>query len=235
MAKLVWDASGEHIYETGTKNGVLYPPKGKDDAIGNKSSYGPGVAWNGLTGATESPSGADSTDLWADDIKYLSMRAAEEFGGTITAYQSPKEFDECDGTVTVNGVSFGQQKRAAFGFAFKSTIGNDEKQQDFGYKIHLWYGCTCSPSERSYSTINDSPEAIEMSWEVETTPIAIDGAPDLKPTSCITLDSVAIAKAGKTSVLESLEEMLFGGEGSEAIAYLPTPGAIYAMFGGAMA
>lgn len=196
MAKLVWDKTGERLYETGVKNGVLY--------VMSEGSYGTGVAWNGLTAVTESPSGAEATALYADDIKYLSLRSAEEFGATIEAYTYPEEFGVCDGSATLaKGVSIGQQKRATFALCYKTTVGNDTDGNDYGYKLHIIYGCTASPSERAYATINDSPEAITFSWEVTTTPISVAG---FKPTACITIDST---KADSTK-LAALEEKLYG-------------------------
>lgn len=197
MSKLEWDKPGERLYETGVKNGVLYPQ-------GTGGTYPKGVAWNGLTGVTESPSGAEATALYADDIKYLSLMSAEEFGATIEAYMFPDEFAECDGSAALaTGVMIGQQKRKAFGLAYTTTIGNDIDNNDYGYKLHLIYGALASPSEKSYATINDSPEAITLSWEVTTTPVKVDG---FKPTALITIDSTK-ANAAK---LKALEEILFG-------------------------
>lgn len=214
MAKLVWDKSGERLYETGVKNGVLY--------VMSEGEYGSGVAWNGLTAVTESPSGAEATALYADDIKYLSLRSAEEFGATIEAYTYPEEFGVCDGSATLaQGVSIGQQKRATFALCYKTTVGNDTDGNDYGYKLHIIYGCTASPSERAYATINDSPEAITFSWEVTTTPISVAG---FKPTACITIDST---KADKTK-LQALEDKLYGtdaagssGSGTDPTLVLP--------------
>ena len=170
MSKLVWDQIGEHIYETGTKNGVLYP-------MDSTGAYGKGVAWNGLTAVTESPSGADSNPIYADDIKYLDLRAVEDFGGTIEAYTYPDEFAPCDGSAhPTAGVTVGQQRRKPFGFCFRSAIGNDIDQDDHGYKLHLVYNATASPSERAYQTVNDSPEAVTFSWEFTTTPIPMSGS-----------------------------------------------------------
>jgi hypothetical protein len=207
MSKLVWDQTGERQYETGTKKGVLY--------VQEAGAYPKGVAWNGLTAVTESPSGAEATALYADDIKYLNLYSAEEFGCTIEAYSSPKEFDECDGTASLaTGVSIGQQKRKSFGFVYQSAIGNDVDGSDHGYKLHLIYGCTASPSERSYATVNDSPEAITLSWEVTTTPVNVTG---FKPTSCITIDSTT----ADPTKLAALEAILFGSESEEARLPLP--------------
>ena len=208
MSKLVWDQTGERIYETGVKNGVLYV---KDET----GKYSKGVAWNGLTAVTESPSGAEATALYADDIKYLNLMSAEEFGGTIEAYQSPVEFDECDGTAElVPGVSLGQQKRKVFGLVYKTTVGNDVDGNDHGYKLHLIYGALAAPSERAYTTINDSPEAMTLSWEFTTTPVSVNG---FKPTSLITIDSTKV----DATKLKALEDKLFGTESEEASLPLP--------------
>ena len=208
MAKLVWDKTGERFYETGVKNGVLYP-----QAEGG--TYPKGVAWNGLTAVTESPSGAESTPLYADDIKYLNLMSAEEFGATIEAYTYPDEFAECDGSASLaKGVSIGQQKRKTFGLAYKTVLGNDVDNNDYGYKLHIIYGATASPSEKAYATINDSPEAITFSWEVTTTPVNVTG---FKPTSSIVIDST---KANPTK-LAALEAKLFGDDSGEAMLPLP--------------
>lgn len=197
MAKIVWDQTGERLYETGVDHGVLYP-------IQEGNLYNKGVAWNGLTGVTESPSGAEATDQYADNIKYLSMRSAETFGATIEAYTYPDEFGECDGSAEIaTGVQIGQQSRKMFGLCYRTVLGNDTNGNDHGYKLHLIYGATASPSEKGYATINDSPEAITFSWEVTTTPVNVTG---FKPTACITIDST---KANKTD-LASLEEILYG-------------------------
>lgn len=214
MSKLVWDQSGERFYETGVKNGVLYIP--------TSGVYSKGVAWNGLTAVTESPSGAEPTALYADDIKYLSLMSAEEFGATIEAYTYPEEFGECDGSASLAaGVSIGQQARKTFGLSYKTTIGNDVDGNEHGYKLHLIYGCLAAPSEKAYATINDSPEAITFSWEVTTTPVNVTGH---KPTACITIDST---KADPTK-LATLEAKLYGSESTEAS--LPLPDEIAAMF-----
>ena len=196
MSKIVWDAIGEHFFETGTKNGVLYPY--------NKTTgkYAPGVAWNGLTAATETPEGAEANDTYADDMKYLTLYSPETFKGTIEALSYPDEWKACDGSEDVAaGVTLGQQGRQTFGFCFRTAIGNDIEGQDLGYKLHLWYGCKASPSERSYATINDSPEPITFSWEVTTTPIAVEGH---KPLSTITIDSTKVDGAKLTSFLNTL-------------------------------
>ena len=214
MSKLVWDQSGERFYETGVKNGVLYIP--------TSGVYSKGVAWNGLTAVTESPSGAEATALYADDIKYLSLMSAEEFGATIEAYTYPEEFGECDGSASLAaGVSIGQQARKTFGLSYKTTIGNDVDGNEHGYKLHLIYGCLAAPSEKAYATINDSPEAITFSWEVTTTPVNVTGH---KPTACITIDST---KADPTK-LAALEAKLYGSETVEAS--LPLPDEIAEMF-----
>ena len=208
MSKLVWDKTGERFYETGVKNGVLYP-----QAEGG--TYPKGVPWNGLTAVTESPSGAEATPLYADDIKYLNLMSAEEFGATIEAYTYPDEFAECDGSASLaKGVSIGQQKRKTFGLAYKTVLGNDVDNNDYGYKLHIIYGATASPSEKAYATINDSPEAITFSWEVTTTPVNVTG---FKPTSSIVIDST---KANPEK-LAALEAKLFGDDSNEAMLPLP--------------
>lgn len=207
MPKLTWDASGERLYETGVKQGVLY--------VMNSNVYGNGVAWNGLTAITESPSGAESTPLYADDIKYLDLRSTEEFGATIEAYTYPDEFAACDGSASLaDGVSIGQQARKMFGLCYRTTVGNDTDGTDHGYKLHLIYGATASPSEKAYETINDSPEAITFSWEITTTPVSVTG---FKPTASITIDST---KADPTC-LAALEEKLYGGASTEPTLPLP--------------
>ena len=208
MPKLTWDNTGERIFETGVKQGVLYP-------IQSDGKYTKGVAWNGLTAVTESPSGAEATPLYADDIKYLNLLSNEEFGATIEAYTYPDEFAECDGSAELaTGVMIGQQKRKVFGLCYRTTIGNDVDGNDHGYKLHLIYGCLAARSEKAYSTINDSPEAITFSWEVTTTPVNVEG---FKPTSQITIDST---KADPTK-LAALEAVLYGAEAAEAKLPLP--------------
>lgn len=209
MAKLEWDKSGERFYENGVDHGVLY----KQDAQG---AYSTGFAWNGLTGVSESPEGAEPNDLYADNIKYASLRSAETFGCTIEAYTYPDEFAECDGSASLaDGVYVGQQKRVPFGFSYRTQIGNDTPTDtDDGYKLHLVYGCTASPSEKSYETINDSPDAITFSWEVDTTPVNVAG---FKPTATVVIDST---KANKTK-LAALETILYGGENTEPRLPLP--------------
>ena len=199
MAKIEWDKTGERLYETGVKNGVLYVQEGV--------TYGKGVAWNGLTAVTESPSGAEATPLYADDIKYLNLLSTEEFGATIEAYTYPDEFAACDGSAALaDGVMIGQQARKTFGLCYRTTIGNDTNGNDYGYKLHIIYGALAAPSEKAYATINDSPEAITFSWEVTTTPVNVTGA---KPTASITIDST---KADPTK-LAALEDVLYGKNG----------------------
>ena len=208
MPKLTWDNTGERIFETGVKQGVLYP-------IQSDGKYTKGVAWNGLTAVTESPSGAEATALYADDIKYLNLLSNEEFGATIEAYTYPDEFAECDGSAELaTGVMIGQQKRKTFGLCYRTTIGNDVEGNDYGYKLHLVYGCLAAPSEKGYSTINDNPDAITFSWEVSTTPVNVEG---FKPTSQITIDST---KTDPTK-LAALEAVLYGGAETEAKLPLP--------------
>lgn len=208
MAKITWDDSGKRFYETGVKNGVLY--------VQNSSgAYPEGVAWNGLTGVTESPSGGEATDLYADDTKYLSLLSTETFGATIEAYTYPDEFAVCDGSAELTeGVIIGQQGRKSFGMVYKTTLGNDVDGNDYGYKLHIIYGCKASPSEKSYSTINDSPEAITFSWEVKTTPVNVTGG---KPTASIVIDSTKVDADG----LAALEKVLFGDESTTARLPLP--------------
>ena len=197
MSKIVWDKTGERIFETGVKNGVLYP-------IDNQGIYSNGVAWNGLTAVTESPSGAEATPLYPDHMKYLNLMSAEEFGATIEAYTYPDEFAECDGSASIaTGVNIGQQARKIFGLSYKTTIGNDVDGNDHGYKLHIIYGAQASPSEKAYATINDSPEAITFSWEVTTTPVNVTG---FKPTASLVIDSTKADKAKLTA----LEEILYG-------------------------
>lgn len=196
MSKLVWDKTGERLYETGVKNGVLYIPT---DGV-----YSKGVAWNGLTAVTESPSGAEATALYADDIKYLSLMSTEEFGATVEAYTYPDEFAQCDGSASLaTGVMIGQQPRKTFGLCYRTTIGNDTEGNDFGYKLHIIYGALASPSEKAYATINDSPEAITFSWEITTTPVNVTGA---KPTASLTIDSTKV----DAEKLAALEKVLYG-------------------------
>lgn len=218
MSKLVWDALGERYYETGVSKGVLYVT---DDA----GAYGDGVSWSGLTNVTQTPSGAEATALYADNIKYLNLMSEEDFSAKIEAYYYPDEFEECDGSKElVPGVSAGQQPRKSFGFSYQTIIGNDTKRNAYGYKIHLIYGCTAKPSERSNATVNESPEAVTLSWELSTVAaeIAMDG---FKPSAKITIDSTKVAPAK----LKELEDLLYGTAGSEAS--LPTPDAVAALIG----
>ena len=199
MSKVVWDKTGERYYETGVKMGVLYPQS-------SGGTYPKGVAWNGLTAVTESPSGAEATALYADDIKYLNLMSAEEFGATIEAYTYPPEFGACDGSAEIaTGVTIGQQKRTAFGLCYRTTLGNDTDGNDYGYKLHLIYGCLAAPSEKAYATINDSPEAITFSWEVTTTPVSVSG---FKPTANLTIDSTKV----NAEKLTALEAILYGSD-----------------------
>lgn len=202
MSKIIWDAEGSHFYETGVKNGVLYP---KD----NNGAYSSGVAWNGLTAVTEKPSGAEANAKYADDIKYLNLYSVEEFGATIEAYTYPEEFAECDGSKElVSGMSIGQQDRKPFGLSYKTVMGNDDKLDNYGYKLHLVYGAMASPSEKAYATINDSPEAITFSWELNTTPVAVTGG---KNTSLVTIDSTKFT-AESAAKLKALEAVLYGAD-----------------------
>lgn len=215
MAKLVWDKTGERLYETGIKQGVLYVQEGGE--------YPKGVAWNGLTAVTESPSGAEATPLYADDIKYLNLMSAEEFGATIEAYTYPDEFAACDGSASLApGVTIGQQPRKTFGLCYRTTVGNDTEGSKHGYKLHLVYGAMAAPSEKAYATINDSPEAITFSWEVTTTPVAVEG---FEPTAHLEIDSTAV----EADKLIALEAILYGSESEEA--RLPLPDEIATLMG----
>lgn len=227
MSRLVWDAIGEHLYETGTKKGVLY--------LQENGVYSNGVAWNGLTAVTESPEGAEPTDIYADDIKYLTLRSAENFKCTIEAYTYPDEFAECDGSaMVVPGVKIGQQARKSFGFSFVSTLGNDTDLNEHGYLIHLIYGCSASPSERSYQTINDSPEAITFSWEVSTVPVAVGTINNVeyKPCACLTIDSTKFTSETQKAKLTALENKLYGtdasGNNQGTAPQLPSPAQVIA-------
>ena len=214
MPKLTWDDTGKRFYETGVQKGVLYP-------IQADGKYTKGVAWNGLTAVTESPSGAEATALYADDIKYLNLISNEEFGATIEAYTYPDEFAECDGSASLaEGVMLGQQKRKTFGLCYRTAVGNDVDGSDYGYKLHLIYGCLAAPSEKAYATINDSPEAITFSWEVTTTPVTVTG---FKPTSQITIDSNKVG----TEKMTKIEDALYGT--AEKEAYLPLPDELTAL------
>lgn len=214
MAKIEWDKTGEHYYETGVDHGVLY--------VATENGYGTGVAWNGLTSVSENPDGADVTDFWADNIKYASMRAAENFKGSIEAYTYPDEFEACDGSVEVlPGMVAGQQSRKAFGLSYRTRIGSDTTpaSADSPYKIHLVYGCTVSPTEKSYETVNDSPDAATLSWDFESVPVKVT---ETITSSTLTFDSRRLSKARLTK----LEEILYGTASAEPT--LPTPAELYA-------
>ena len=214
MSKIVWDETGKHFFETGIKNGVLYP----QDSMGK---YPKGVAWNGLTSVTESPGGADPSDIYADDDKYLTLRAKETFGGTIEAYTSPDEFGVCDGTAELApGVYIGQQARKAFGLCYRTAVGNDVDGTDHGYKLHLVYGATASPVQKAYSTINESLEAMTLSWEFTTTPVKVTGH---KPTALLVIDSRNV----DPGVMTKIEKVLYGDESKEAS--LPSPDEVLAI------
>lgn len=216
MAMLVWDKTGERYYETGVDKVALY--------VQENGTYPKGVAWNGVTAITESPSGAEPTPLYADNIKYLNLISAEELALSIEAYQSPEEFDVCDGTASpVAGLNIGQQDRKTFGLAYRTLIGNDTDGNNHGYALHLVYGCLAAPSEKAHNTVNDSPEATTLSWEVSTTPVAVTG---FKPTSSLEINSTKVDKAK----LAALEAMLFGSESGEAS--LPLPDEVITMLGG---
>lgn len=230
MAVLQWDKVSEHYYETGVDRGVLYPYTSDKDAA---HPYGPGVAWNGLTGVTESPDGAEAEDLYADNIKYLSLLSAETLGLTITAYTYPDEFAVLDGTAElVKGIIIGQQTRKSFGFSYRTKMGNDTEGTDYGYKLHLIYGCIASPSDRDYSTINDSPEAIEFSWEIDTTPVE-SSKTGANKTASIVIDSTKCDK----DLLAKIEAALYGTDESQVDGqtvaatdpWLPMPSDIVAM------
>lgn len=204
MSKIQWDQVGEKLYETGTKKGVLY----LQSASG---IYPSGVAWNGLTSVSESPDGGDANDIYADDIKYLVLRGVENFGGTIEAYTYPPEFEECDGSASLlSGVNIGQQPRKTFGFSYVSTIGNDTELDSHGYKIHLIYGASASPSERTYETINDSPEPIQFSWEFTTVPVNVTGH---KATALLTIDSTKFTTTAQKAALTAFEDVIYGSDG----------------------
>ena len=216
MTKIVWDEVGSRLFETGVKNGVLYVQN-------DEGGYDAGVPWNGLTAITESPSGAEETPLYADDIKYVVFYSAEEFGATIEAYTYPEEFEQCDGSASLaEGVIVGQQARKSFGLVYKTSVGNDIQGQDFGYKLHIIYGAKAAPSEKAYATVNDSPEAITFSWEVSTVQVNVEG---FKPTSTVTIDSTRC----DAEKLTQLENKLFGTEDEEPTLLLPDE--IKAIFG----
>lgn len=208
MSRIIWDKTGERFYETGVKQGVLY-------VQGANGEYPTGVAWNGLTAISESPSGAEASPLYADNIKYLNLMSTEEFGASIEAYTYPDEFAECDGSFELaKGVSIGQQKRKTFGLCYRTVLGNDLENNDYGYKLHVIYGALAAPSEKGYSTINDSPEAITFSWEISTTPVNVTGA---KPTASLVIDSTKADPAK----LAALEDILYGSEDAEPRLPLP--------------
>lgn len=210
--KLVWDGVGQKKYENGVSRGVLYKKNGETP------EKWIGVAWNGLTGVTESPEGAEKTDLYADNIKYASMRSAETFGGTIEAYTYPTEFESCDGSAApVEGMVIGQQAREAFGLCYRTEQGNDQSPEA-GYKLHLVYNCTCSPSEKSYESVNDNPDAITFSWEFDSTPVNVTG---FKPTSLITINSMDFKTEAQKKLLGKLEDALYGTADKDP--YLPMP------------
>lgn len=215
MSKLIWDQIGERFYETGTKNGVLY--------VMESGAYPKGVAWSGLISVSENPSGAEASPFYADDIKYLNIISNEEFGATIECYTTPPEFDACDGKGSIaTGVTIGQQNRKTFGMVYKTVLGNDEEGNDYGYKLHLIYGAKASPSERGYSSINESTEPMTLSYELTTTPVSVTGH---KPTSIVTIDSTKVDE----TKLAALEAILFGGDDSEA--RLPLPDEIATLMG----
>ena len=217
MAKLVWDAIGEHKYETGVDHVALYKPNAQKKYVG-------GVAWNGVSSISESPSGADSNPIYADNIKYLDLRSAEEFGATVECYTYPPEFAECNGeAIVTNGVVIGQQSRKTFGLAYRSIVGNDLQGNDYAYKLHMIYGATASPSEKQYSTVNDSPEAGTFSFELTTTPIAVQG---YKNTASLTIDTSLFTDKTK---ITALENKLFGTDQDEP--ELPTPAEVFDLLG----
>lgn len=207
-AKIVWDKTGERLYETGCDHGVLYP-------MSSKGTYDNGVAWNGLISVTESPSGAEASPIYADNIKYINLMSTEEFGATIEAYMYPDEFAECDGSVELTtGMFAGQQSRKTFGMAYRTVLGNDTELNDYGYKLHLIYGCLAAPSEKNYNTINDNPDAATLSWEISTTPVAIATKIEgkkLKPTASLTFNSTKVSSEN----LAKLEEILYGKDPTE--------------------
>ena len=216
MAKLVWDAIGEHFYETGVDHVVLY-------RLDANNAYSHGYAWNGVSSISESPSGGDANPIWADNIKYLNLRAAEEYGSTIECYTYPDEFAECNGEgQPASGIAIGQQTRKTFGLSYRTIVGNDAQGNDLGYKLHLVYGCTASPSEKSYSTVNDSPEAGTFSFEISTVPVAIPG---YKNTAILTIDSTKV----DSTHMAALEALLYGGDSTEAT--LPSPETVLTTLG----
>lgn len=209
MSRLVWDKTGDRLYETGVKQCVLYPQV--------SGAYPKGVAWNGITSVTESPSGAEPSPLYADDIKYLNLMSTEEFGASIEAYMYPEEFEACDGSAEIApGVSIGQQKRQSFGLCYRTIIGNDTESNEHGYKLHIIYGALAAPSEKAYATVNDSPEAITFSWELSTTPVNVTGG---NPTASLTIDSTKV----DAEKLKALEDILYGSESDSTGPRLPLP------------
>ena len=214
MSKIKWDETGKRFYETGVRNGVLY-------VMDDTGAYPAGVPWNGLTSISESPSGAEPTPLYADDAKYLTLMSAEEFKASVEAYTYPDEFAECDGSAEpTTGVVIGQQNRKTFGLCYRTLIGNDVENTEYGYKIHLVYGALAAPSEKSYQTVNDSPEAATFSWEISTTPVAVTG---FKPTATVVIDSTKVDAAK----LAAFEDIIYGkdavGENPAVVARLPLP------------
>lgn len=218
MSRLTWDEQGEKLFETGIQKTVLYP-------LNSDNQYTPGVAWNGVSSVSETPSGAEATAIYADDVKYLNLYSAEQLGGTLQAYMYPDEFEQCDGSAEVApGVTIGQQNRKTFGLCYRTTLGNDTDGNDYGYKLHLLYGCKASPSEKQYQTINDSPEAISFSWTLTTTPVNVTG---YKPTSILTVKSTDFKTTEEKARLKALEDVLYGTENSEP--RLPLPDEVIAM------
>lgn len=216
MPRIEWDKTGERFYETGVKQGVLY-------VMGSDGEYGVGVPWNGLTAVTQSPSGAEASPIYADDIKYVNLMSTEEFGATIEAYMYPDEFSTCDGSASIaKGVRIGQQKRSTFALCYRTSVGNDVDGSDHAYKLHIIYGALAAPSERSYATINDSPEAITLSWEVTTTPVNVTG---YKPTSHVEIDSRDV----DAEKMKALEDLLYGSESETS--KLPMPDEIANLIG----
>lgn len=224
MSKIIWDKVGERLYETGTDRGVLY-------TVNDSGVYDFGVGWNGLTAVTQSPSGAEATPTYADNIKYLNLQSLEEFGATIEAYTYPDEFEECNGSYALtNGVYVAQQGRKSFGFSYRSRLGNDLKGNDYGYKLHLVYGALAAPSEVAHATVNDSPEAAGLSWEITTTPVEVGtiGGKEYKPTAKVTIDSTKVDPAD----LAALENILYGTAGTDP--RLPLPAEVFALFDGTL-
>ena len=228
MSALLWDQIGERLFETGIDHGVLYLAQ-------SDGTYTNGVAWNGLTGVTETPEGAEPTDKYADNIKYITLYSAETFSGTINAFTYPDEWKQCNGELEVGGLTIGQQARKGFGLSYRTILGNDTELNEHGYKIHLVYGCQASPSDREYQTVNDSPDNIEFSWEFSTTPVAIPRT-NYKPTSLLTIDSTKFKTEDQKAKLKDLENALYGTDAdpedpqSQATdPYLPLPAAVIAM------